>query len=184
LVTRYSWVFANGWIELPDGREEDYKEADKVRKSLRTSTIREIYQTLGWPGVDRLANCCGDPRLVGWELVEEPFERGGLAQWLCQWYGNLPESSLFDSLTCGVLHAIPQAEFPEFLKICLQQLEQNSVSFEKMAGFMVNGPQSMILWQLVEEQPQKVIDHFWLNVRPSYIRSGSDHLLLCMEKLL
>lgn len=184
LVARHSWIFSNGWIELPDGNEEDYKEADEVRKSLRISTIREIYQTLGWPGVDRLAKCCGDPRLVGWELIEEPFARGGLARWLCQWYGNLPESSLFDSLTCGVLHAIPQAEFPGFLKTCLQKLEQNSVSFEKMAGFMVNGPQSMILWQLVEEQSQKVIDHFWLNVRPSHIRSDSDHLLLCVEKLL
>ncbi len=184
LVIRNSWIFSNGWIELPDGREEDYKEADKVRESLRTSAIREIYQTLGWPGVDRLAKCCGDPRLVGWELVEEPFERGGLAQWLCQWYGNLLGTSLFDSLTCGVLHAIPKAEFPEFLKTCLQQLEQNSVSFEKVAGFMVNSPQSMILWQLVEEQPQKVVDHFWLNVGPSYIRSDNDHLLLSMEKLL
>ena len=42
----------------------------------------------------------------------------------------------------------------------------------------------MILWQLVEEQSQKVIDYFWLSVRPSYIQSDSDHLLLCMEKLL
>jgi hypothetical protein len=42
----------------------------------------------------------------------------------------------------------------------------------------------MALWELVEEQSQKVIDHFWLNVRPSYIQSGSDHLLFCMEKLL
>ncbi|MGB3424039.1 MAG: hypothetical protein WBF84_17530 [Castellaniella sp.] len=184
LVVRHSWIFTNGWIELPDGREEDYKEADKVRKSLRTSTIREIYQVLGWSGIDRLAKRCGDPRLVGWELVEEPFERGDLVQWLCQWYGNLPGSSLFDSLTCGVLDAMHQAEFTEFLKTCLQQFEQNSASFEKMAGFMVNSPQSMVLWQLVEERPQKVIDYFWLNVRPSYIRSDRDHLLLCMEKLL
>ncbi|MFA5703255.1 MAG: hypothetical protein WC982_07010 [Advenella sp.] len=184
LVIRHSWIFSNGWIDLPDGHEEDYKEADKVRKSLRTSTIREIYQTLGWPGVDRLAKCCGDPRLVGWELVEEEFERGGLVQWLCQWYGNLSGSSLFDSLTDGVLHAIPQAELSAFLKTCLQQFEKNSVTFEKMAGCMINGPQNMALWELVEEQSQKVIDHFWLNVRPSYIQSGSDHLLFCIEKLL
>lgn len=49
---------------------------------------------------------------------------------------------------------------------------------------MINAPQSMVLWQLVEEQSQKVVDHFWLNVRPSYMQSDTDHLLFCMEKLL
>ncbi|MFV9474157.1 hypothetical protein ACM5Q9_07045 [Advenella sp. RU8] len=183
-VIRHGWIFSNAWVELPDGSEEDYKEDDKVRKLLRTSAILEIYQTLGWSGVDRLAKRCGDPRLVGWELVEGPFKRKDLAQWLCQWYTNLSGPSLFDSLTYGVLHAIPQAELTEFLKGSLLQFEQNSIPFEKVAGFMINAPQSMILWLLVEEQSQKVVDHFWLNVRPSYIQSDSDHLLFCMEKLL
>ncbi len=184
LVIRYSWIFSNGWIELPDGREEDYKAADKTRAALRASTIQEIYKAQGWSGIDRLAKHCGDPRLVGWELVTEPFERGDMTQWLCQWYMELQGLSLFDSLTCGVLHALPQAEFSDILQTCLQQLEQKSASFEKVAGFMVNAPQGMVLWQLVEDQPQAVRDHFWLTVRPYYIQSDSDHLLFCMEKLL
>ncbi|WP_420177469.1 hypothetical protein [Kerstersia gyiorum] len=184
LVTRHVWIFSNGWIELPDGREEDYKETDSVRKSLRASTIREIYQALGWSGIERLAKCCEDPQLVGWELVESPFGRENLVPWLCRWYGNLPDSTQLDPLTCGVLHAIPPAEFTAFLKACLQQFEQNPVTFDKVAGFMMNGPQNMALWELVEEQSREVIDHFWLYVRPSYIQSSNDHLLFCMEKLL
>lgn len=184
LVTRHSWIFSSGWIELPDGREKDYEEANKIRKLLRTSTIREIYQALGWSGIDSLAKCCGDPRLVGWELVEIPCKREDLAQWLCQWYTSLPDLPLFDSLTYGVLHALPQAELTAFLKTCLQQLKQGSVSFEKVAGVMANSPQSMVLWQLVEKQPKKVSKHFWLNVQLSFIQSNNDHLLFCMEKLL
>ncbi|QRN34303.1 hypothetical protein [Pectobacterium brasiliense] len=185
LVIRHSWIFANGWIELPDGREEDYEEADKARKALRASTLREIYQALSWPGIDRLAKHCGDPRLVGWELIEEPFERDDMARWLCQWYLDTSRGpSLYDSLTSGVLHALPQAELLDFLNICLPQLEQKSASSEKMAGFMVNAPQGINLWQLIENKYQTLIDHFWLNVQPPYFQSNKEHLLFCIEKLL
>lgn len=184
LVIRYSWIFSNGWIELPDGRETDYNEANKARAALRTSSIREIYQVQGWSGIERLAKRCGSPRLVGWELVNEPFKRDDMMQWLCQWYLELQDNSLVDPLACGVLHALPLAEFSDFLNTCLQQLEQKSASFEKIAGFMVNAPQAMALWQIVEEQIQAVHDHFWLAAQPSYIQSGRDHTLFCMEKLL
>lgn len=184
LVIRHAWIFSNGWVELPDGSGEDYKEADKARAALRASAVREIYKVQGWSGIARLAKCCDDPRLVGWELVTEPFERGDMEQWLCQWYMELQGPSLYDSLTQGVLHALPHAEFFDSLKTCLQQLEHKRVPLEKKAGFMVNAPQGMVLWQLVEEQSQAVRDHFWLAVWLSYIQSDRDHLLFCMEKLL
>ncbi|QIB67615.1 hypothetical protein G3T16_09480 [Kineobactrum salinum] len=184
LVIRHAWIFSNGWVALPDGREEDYKEADKARAALRTMAIREIYETLGWQGIYRLAKRCGEPRLVGWELVKEPFERGDLATWLCQGYVNLQNTSLFDSLASGVLHAIPQEEFTDFLQTCLHLLEKQAESPDKVAGFIVNAPQSMALWELVEIQPPAVHAHFWLVVRPSYIQSDRDHLSFCMEKLL
>jgi len=184
LVIRHAWIFSNGWVALPDGREDDYKEADKSRAALRSMSIGEIYETLGWQGIDNLAKRCGEPRLVGWELVKKPFDRGDLATWLCQWYVNLQNTSLFDSLTCGVLHAVPQEEFTDFLKICLHLLEKQAKSPEKVAGFLANAPQSMALWELVEIQPPAVRDHFWLAVRPTYIQSDSDHLSFCMEKLL
>lgn len=184
LVIRHAWIFSNGWVELPDGREEDYKEADKARTALRSTAVGEIYETLGWQGIANLAKRCGEPRLVGWELVKKPFERGDLATWLCQWYDNLQNTSLFDSLTCGVLHAIPQEEFTDFLQTCLHLLEKQAKSPEKVAGFLANAPQSMVLWELVEIQLPAVRDHFWLAVRPTYIQSDSDHLSFCMEKLL
>lgn len=184
LVIRHAWILSNGWVELPDGREEDYKEADEARAALRAVAVREIYDTLGWKGIDRLAKQCGDPRLVGLELVKKPFERGDLATWLCQWYVNVQNTSLFDSLTCGVLHAVPQEEFTDFLKTCLRLFEKQAESPEKVAGFLANAPQSMALWGFVEIQPQAVRDHFWLAVRPAYIQSDSDHLSFCIEKLL
>lgn len=185
LVVRHSWIFSNGWVELPDGYEEDHEKANKTRNALRTLALREIFQALGWSGIHRLAKRCGDPRLVGWELIKEPFEREEMAEWLCQWYLEASQgSSLYDSLTSGVLHALPQAELLDFLDTCLSQLEQKSASSEKMAGFMVNAPQGMNLWQLIENQYQMLLDHFWLNVRPSYFQSNKEQLLFCIEKLL
>jgi len=184
LVIRHAWIFSNGRVALPDGREKDYKEADNARAALRTMATREIYETLGWQGIYKLVKRCGKPQLVGWELVKEPFERGDLATWLCQWYVNLQNTSLFDSLTCGVLHAVPQEEFADFLQTCLHLLEKQAESPEKVADFITNAPQSMALWELVEIQLPKVHDHFWLVVRPYYIQSDRDHLSFCMEKLL
>lgn len=184
LVIRHTWIFSNGWVELPDGREQDHKEADKARAALRSMAIGEIYETLGWKGIASLAKRCGEPRLVGWELVNKPFKRGDLAIWLCQWYINLQNTSFFDSLTCGVLHAMPQEEFTDFLQTCLRQLEKQAEPPEKVSGFIANAPQFMALWELIENQPPAVHDHFWSIVRPSYIRSDSDHLSFCMEKLL
>lgn len=146
--------------------------------------IQEIYETLGWQGIDKLAKRCEEPRLVGWELVKEPFDRDDLVQWLCQWYATLRNDLIFDSFTSGVLHAVPQEEFIDFLQTCLGFLEKQPQSSEQIAGFIANAPQSMDLWQLVEIQPSAVNDHFWFVVRPFYIRSSSDQLSFCMEKLL
>ncbi|MFA7434575.1 MAG: hypothetical protein WCZ72_12810 [Gemmobacter sp.] len=184
LVIRHAWIFSNGWAGLPDGREEDYEEADKARAALRAMAIREIYEVQGWHGVYSLAKQCGEPRLVGWELVKAPFERGALAQWLCQWYSHLQQASLFDSLTCGVLYAVPHEEFADFIQTCLHLLEEEAKSPETVAGFLVNAPQSMALWEFVETLRPEVHDHFWLAVKPHYIQSDSDHLSFCMEKLL
>lgn len=184
LVIRHVWVFSSGWVGLPDGREENHEDADKARATLRTMAIREIYENLGWQGINKLAKRCADPRLVGWELVKEPFERSDVSMWLCRWYVNLQNTSFFDSLTWGVLYAIPQEECTDFLQTCLHLLGQQAESPEKVSGFIANAPQFMALWEIIENQPQAVHDHFWSIVKPSYIRSDSDHLSFCMEKLL
>lgn len=184
LVLRHAWIFSNDWVTLPDGREDDFEETNKVRASLRSMAVHEIYESSGWQGIERLAKQCGEPRLVGLELINKPFERGNLATWLCQWYLNLQKNSVLDPLTYGVLHALPQEEFGEFLKTCLHSLEKQTQSPEKIAGFMNNAPQSMTLWKLVEVSSSAVIDHFWKMAKPYYVQGTSDHLSFCIEKLL
>lgn len=184
LVIRHAWAFSNGWIELPDGREEDHEEAEATRAALRLSAIREIYQSQGWQGIDSLGKHCKDPGLVGWELINAPFEREKLVPWLCQWYLSLKDPSLFDSLTSGVLHALPQSEILGFLSEISQQLTKRAAAPIKVAGFMANAPQSMALWQSIEDYPQEVRDSFWSIVRPFYLQSENSHLIFCIEKLL
>lgn len=184
LVICHAWIFSNGWIDLPDGHDEDYKAEDRARAKLRATAIREIYQDQGWGGIDRLAKRCGEPRLVGWELVSDPFDRNDLVSWLCEWYVNSQQPS-FDSLTCGALHAVPQTECIEFLGECLDQLGQRATSSSPtVAGFMTNAPQGMNLWLLVEEQALGIRNHFWSIVRPSYVQSKTDELIFCLERLL
>lgn len=183
LIIRHAWIFSNGWIDLPDGREEDYKEADLVRAELRTKASQEIYEAHGWHGIERLAKCSSDPRLLGWELVKDPFQRKDLVEWLCQWYLKRGEST-FDSLTCGVLHAVPRTEGMDFLLLCIQKLIQLKAPASAIANFLANAPQEKTLWELVEELQDDICSNFWSVVRPSYINVNGDDLIFCITKLL
>lgn len=180
LVIRHAWIFANGWVELPDGREGDYEKASEARAEARASALQDIYQVEGWQGVERLAKRCGDPGLVGRELIKEPFERNELVQWLSQWYENLSSSLPFDALTTEVLHALPQAELMGFMQACLKLFKQES----KIASFLINAPQNMDLWQFVQILSQESQSSFWKSVQSYYIRVESKHLRFFIEKLL
>lgn len=183
LIVRHAWIFSNGWIDLPDGRDEDYKEADLVRAALREEASREIYEAHGWLGIERLAKCSGDPRLIGWELVKDPFRRKDLVEWLCQWYLKCGEST-FDSLTYGVLHAVPRAECMDFFLLCIQKLIQLEATAFAIAKFLANAPQEKSLWELIEELQEDICTSFWSVVRPSYINVNCTDLIFCVTKLL
>ena len=184
LVIRHAWIFSNGWVELPDGQEENYEEAEKTRAALRSLAVNEVYSTLGWYGIERLAMQCGDPRLVGWALARDSFDNGDLSVWICDWYINLQNAALPDSLTCGLLHAMPQDKFIDFLHKCLEQLEDKAEPGNAIASFVASAPQSMELWVIVENQPTEVRDHFWKIVRPLYYQMDKADLSFCIEKLL
>ena len=183
LVIRHAWVFSNGWVELPDGREDDYQETDRARAELRSIAVQEIFNTKGWQGIDQLVDRCGDSRLVGRELVSDSFDRKELVGWVCKRYLNLAEFS-FDSLVAGVLNAVPEAECNAFLLSLMSELERNGASSVAIAGLMSNAPQAMHVWSLIEAQEVEVRDHFWKLVRPSYVHTGNEGLTFCIVKLL
>lgn len=184
VVIRHAWMFSSGGAGLPDGAEQDYEEADRARAALRDLAMREIYNGHGWQGIEKLAKHCGNPSIVGWGLVKEPFERNDLAQWLCQWFIGSQSHTSFDPLTEGVLHAVPQAELVGFLQACSLLLEQSFEPSETIASFLVNAPQNMVLWLFVETLTPAVREYFWLTAQPSFAQTDSNHLLYCIEKLL
>lgn len=183
LVIRHSWIFANGWVDLPDGEHEDYREADRVKSELRLTVVQEVYAKNGWEGITRLADRCSDPVLVGREIVNDPFDSVYLVNWLCQRYIQSRES-YFDPLIFGVLTATPKSEIFPFLNKCLHQLYKIGASASVRAGFLANSPQSMSLWKLVEKQGLDVEHEFWSVVRPFHVESKNNELLFCIDRLI
>jgi hypothetical protein len=182
LVLRHAWIFSNGWVTLPDGREDNYEESNKVRASLRSMAVHEIYESSGWQGIERLAKQCGAPRLIGSELINKPFERGDLASWLCKWHLN--KNSAFDQLTSGVLGALQQDELIDFFDKCLGLLKETTQSPERIAAFMINAPQSMVIWRRLEILSSDVRDQFWQLFEPIHVQSEASDLSFLVEKLL
>lgn len=182
-VIRNAWIFCNGCSDLPGGREKDYEATDQARAALRAAAASEVYSDLGWPGIERLANHSRDPRLIGWELAKEPFQRSELVPWLCNRY-EAAQSGSFESLTCGTLHAIPSAESDEFLSACLAELDRIDANPAAVAGFLSNAPQQAELWKLVEQQAPAIRAEFWKAATPVYFRGSTQDLVFCVEKLL
>lgn len=183
LVIRHAWIFSNGWVDLPDGREDDYEETDRVRAGLRSTSVQEIFDALGWQGISQFVNRCNNPRMIGWELISDRFNRNELAEWLCQCCMDLAELSS-NSLASGVLHAVPEAECTGFLSSLISGLERRGVQSAVIAGLISNAPQRMQVWLLIEEQAPEIHDHYWKLARPYHLRADSDDLTFCIRKLL
>ncbi len=182
LILQHRWLFASGWVELPDGREDDHKEANKLKVDLQAEAFKDIFDSYGWQGVSRLAETVGNPWTVG-ELLARRSGNSDLVEWLSNWYLS-QNSTGFDSVTSGVLNCINQNELDNFLGACLSSLSRLSASKTHLAGFLTNAPQSIKLWHLVGALQADVQDLFWRVVTIRYLRSTSEDLAFCIEKLL
>lgn len=77
-MERHAWLFANAWVELPDGCEDDL---DELRRRMRSGALREVYEKCGWHGLTNLAARSTNPWLVGWEAANAELPEQELLDW-------------------------------------------------------------------------------------------------------
>ncbi|GIB52586.1 hypothetical protein VCSRO46_3430 [Vibrio cholerae] len=182
LILRHKWLFSSGWIELPDGRENDREETQRFKANLQVDAFNEIFDCYGWPGITKLAEVAGDCWLIG-KLIAECSARAESAEWISNWYLSRSNTG-FDALTSGALNCIDQRELSFFLTTCISTLSNLSVSAPVLGGFLVNAPQTIELWQRIGDLDEGIRDHFWDKVTIPYLVSSPEVLTFCVEKLL
>lgn len=182
LILRHKWLFSSGWIELPDGRENDREETQRFKANLQVDAFNEIFDCYGWSGITKLAEVAGDCWLIG-KLIAECSARAESAEWISNWYLSRSNTG-FDALTSGALNCIDQNELSCFLTTCISTFSNLSVSATVLGGFLTNAPQTIELWQQLGELDEGIRDHFWDTVTIRYLVSSPEVLAFCVEKLL
>lgn len=177
LPTREAWLFKEHWIELPDGREEDYRASEDARGRARTQALTEIFSAQGWPGVEKLISLA-NPGLVAWYLPSLPDASSTLTEWLSA-YLEARNYPLHDSVVRGVLHGSPVDRRASLLHdLIVSDAEGMPMSALSAA------PCERTTWDLVATLPAVIEETYWRTVWPDAALRDDAEISFIVEKLM
>lgn len=182
IVRRHRWLFEKRWLDLPDGREGDYQERDRLVTETRRAVLQEIFDAEGWTGFSRLSECAGDPWMVGWESAKISHSSTELIGWAADRF--LANGSEYHcQLLSGVLHAIAVDLRPDFVLEALGLLPEGK-NPETVAAFLSAAPCDRETWQIVERFPEDAQRTYWHGVRPGYVRENEADAAYLVDRLM
>lgn len=177
LPTRHGWLFDQDWVELPDGREDDYQAAEAARGQSRTQALGEIFAAHGWPGVERLL-AIANPALVGWYLPTLPDAAPSLTDWLIA-YLAARDHPAHDPVARGVLHGLPTDRKAALLHTLVTS-EVGGLSLAALSA----APVERATWDLVVNLPAARQDAYWRTIRPGNVLREEGEISFVVEKLM
>ncbi|HUR40051.1 MAG TPA: hypothetical protein VM240_02685 [Verrucomicrobiae bacterium] len=177
-VKRHAWLFDNGWVELPDGREKDYKKQANEREHLRREAVQEILREEAWDGLADLGRIAGAQHLVGWEIARAGLDSQDLRGWVLERFAE-SGSAWHNVLLDGFLHGLERSERLSYLGLAAGNLEA-----EGLAAFCSAAPCDRATWTFLEGCDVKVQDIYWRTVRPGILRAEGDDLIYAVDKLV
>lgn len=182
IVKRHRWLFEKRWLDLPDGREDDYQERDRLVTETRRAVLQEIFDAEAWTGLSRLSECAGDPWMVGWESAKISHSNTELIGWAADRF--LANGSEYHcQLLSGVLHAIAVDLRPDFVLEALGLLPEGK-NPETMAAFLSAAPCDRETWTIVERFPEDAQRTYWRGVRPGYVRENEADAAYLADRLI
>jgi len=177
LALRHAWLFLNGWVELPDGKEDDYEGTNQLRTRLRAEAIVEIFRDAGWDGIERLATQAGSPWIVGWhiataEVLAPTLTDWALAYWVHPDIGN-------DELLSGLLHALPGER-----RMALLEAAQGADEASLLPRFLLAAPFDRRTWTFVDTLPVDRRSAYWSAIKPGVVSDDGEDMLFIVDRLV
>jgi len=167
--TRHAWLFENGWVELPDGRDDDYREADKQRERLRAAALEEIFEADGWDGVERLIALAGTPGLVGWHVGMAPGLEAEAASWARDHFARHGHPHR-DAVLRGVLYGMSAERRAAYL-----QSVRTTAATDELRALLSALAFERATWDFVETLPAELQAAYWRDVQPGvFLDEGAD----------
>lgn len=178
LPTRHAWVYESGWVELPDGREDNHREVDAMRASLRASALEEVFQANGWPGVERLIELAGTPNLIGWQIGESEALRSDLSEWALGYLARRG-NPLHDPVLRGMLHGLSPERRAAFF-----ELFRSSTDSTVVMAVLTASPFQRSTWDFVEGLSAEVRAKYWREIQPGFLSDDGPDLLFVVDQLM
>lgn len=175
---RHAWLFENGWVELPDGRDDDYKKQDADRERLRKQAVREVLAEEGWAGLTKLGHLAGHKFIVGWEVANAGFDESDLLAWVLALFADSGEA-WHHELISGVLHGLDPVKRGSFLAAATAGLSPVS-----KAAFVSAAPCIRETWEFLESCSQDAREAYWKTIRPGVIRAEHEDLCYAVNRLI
>lgn len=175
---RHAWLFENGWIELPDGRAEDYREEDATRQEARQQAVAEVFKTEGWTGLTELSCLAGDPLLVGWSIAQASLPEQEAMTWTLDRFcerGNV----WHDQLVSGVLHGLNEKR-----RVALMMRATTGLPLTAIPAFLSASCCGPDVWRILETCSEETQQAYWKYIRPGvYLLKGAE-LKFVVDKLM
>lgn len=177
IALRHAWLFLNGWVELPDGKEDDYEANNALRTQLRAQAVTDIFTADGWTGIERLATQAGTPWIVGWHIaIAEPLE-STLTDWaLAFWPAT---DSTHDNLLGGLLHGLPLER-----RMSLLEAAQSVNRAGLLSCFLLAAPFDRHTWTFVDALSVEMRSAYWAAVNPGVVTSEGEDLHFIVDRLV
>ena len=178
LVLRHAWIFSNGWVDLPDGREDDYQQTDELRANLRAQAVAEIFDATGWVGLSELATQAETPSLVSWEIARADFLATALPDWVIDRQRAWTTESDYGFLR-GLMHGLP-ADRRAALWTQASALE----SVHVIKTLLLASPFEQSTWTFVENLPAELRAAYWREIVPGPVLGEAEELRYIVDQLL
>lgn len=182
-VLRHAWLFKYALASLPEGREDNYEEADKVRSEMRARALTEIFVERQWEGISALADSNAQQWLLGREIVRLPTTQSELFAWLFMRFRE-GGHRFQDELVSRALHALPDDTRREFLQTHLTDDEATPNVALNKAALLTCAPCQRDTWGLLDSLSDSVSTIYWHEIKPELASYAKDDLLFLLEKLI
>lgn len=177
LATRHAWLFCNGWVEMPDGRDDDYKKADEIRERLRAEALKEIFNVTGWGGIEDLIRRAVAPDLVGWQIARAGFSEADVVAWSLKRFADAG-GVFHDAVLSGLIHALSADRRTALLTQICAKLDAAAI-----AAFASTAPCDRATWNFLEQQPTDARRIYWQKVQPGVLIAGQVDLTYLVDQL-
>ena len=178
LTIRHAWLFNHGWVEMPDGRDDEFEKAEVVREAMRAAALQEIFATSGWAGIEELVERTYASGIVGWQIASAAFPEAEVVAWTLKRFADAG-SVFHDPVLSGLIHKMPPATRTPLLAQACAKLDSASA-----AAFTSAAPCNRETWTFLESQHSDMVEIYWQKVQPGVLIGADEDLRYLVDHLV